>query len=103
MTAIDDPCGNTKAPPGWWCSRGRGHPGPCAAEALAHVSVGVVGTFAYYDFGLTEWIHQNAPAASSPEMLKPKIGLRWVSAGGPSTRWARLVWAVRIAWRLLRR
>jgi hypothetical protein len=27
---IDRPC--TTPPEGWWCSRGEGHPGPCAAR-----------------------------------------------------------------------
>lgn len=27
-------CGTTKVPPGWRCTRDRGHPGPCAAHEL---------------------------------------------------------------------
>jgi hypothetical protein len=30
----DRVCGRTIAPKGWWCSRKRGHEGPCAAHPV---------------------------------------------------------------------
>ena len=32
--AAAEPCGATKTPPGWYCTRALGHEGPCAAREL---------------------------------------------------------------------
>jgi hypothetical protein len=32
FSPAESPCGDSKTPKGWWCSRQKGHYGPCAAK-----------------------------------------------------------------------